>query len=215
MVVHCFSKMAHCVPLSKLFCVPQLPQIFLKEIFCFQCLLAHIIYDHGKQFVSKFWRALCKILIITLGFFSKYHPQSNGQLKQINGVLKPYQVLEVTLMLIRITWLKSYIGLSLPITATSLSPHLRHSTVNVWVFLSWFQYSFRYLLLSMLVEIFRTSERRSSRIWPRWDAQAAAKAKMGCPGYKIIPGDTVWLYMKNIQLKVLSYKLASQFIWLF
>lgn len=63
-VVDCFLKIPHFVPLAKLLFVPQMAQTFFKKILFLHGLPA--ISNHWVQFIFKFWRALCKALKLAL-----------------------------------------------------------------------------------------------------------------------------------------------------
>uniref|UniRef100_A0A803JJ93 Integrase catalytic domain-containing protein n=1 Tax=Xenopus tropicalis TaxID=8364 RepID=A0A803JJ93_XENTR len=89
-VVDRFSKMAHFIPLRKLPSAVLLASIFIKEIFRLLGFPSSIVSDRGVQFVSRFWRAFCKLLGIGLNFSSAYHPQSNGQTERTNQVLEQF-----------------------------------------------------------------------------------------------------------------------------
>ncbi|CAJ0968550.1 unnamed protein product [Ranitomeya imitator] len=89
-VVDRFSKMAHFVPLPGLPSAPKLAKIFILQIFRLHGLPQRIVSDRGVQFRSRFWRALCKLLGISLDFSSSNHPQTNGQVERINQVLSSY-----------------------------------------------------------------------------------------------------------------------------
>src|SRR5690606_32292804 len=47
-------------------------------------------------FISKFWRAFCSTLSISVDLSTAYHPQSDGQTERVNHILEQY--------------LRSYIG---------------------------------------------------------------------------------------------------------
>ena len=47
-----------------------------------------MISDNGKQFDSKELRGLCDNLGIQKDYAAVYHPQSNGQTKAVNKIIK-------------------------------------------------------------------------------------------------------------------------------
>lgn len=53
-------------------------------MFCFFGLSEDIVSVWGPQFISRVWKALCEFLNINISHTSVYHPQSNGQVKQLN-----------------------------------------------------------------------------------------------------------------------------------
>ena len=46
--------------------------------------------DCGIKFTSKFWRALCQQLGITVKLLTAHHPETNGQTKRANQDLERY-----------------------------------------------------------------------------------------------------------------------------
>lgn len=70
-VVDCFMKITHFVPLSKLSSTLQMAEIFFKKIFCLYGLPTHSDQEVRVQFVSNFWRAVWKALKISLCFLSQ------------------------------------------------------------------------------------------------------------------------------------------------
>ncbi|KAF8750365.1 Reverse transcriptase (RNA-dependent DNA polymerase) [Rhizoctonia solani] len=88
-VVDCFSKMAHFIPLSRL-SRPRLGLTFLQHIFQAHGLPDTIISDRGSIFVSQFWTRLHKLIGVRLKHLTAYHPRTNGQTKRINQILEAY-----------------------------------------------------------------------------------------------------------------------------
>jgi len=44
----------------------------------------NIISDRDKIFMSKFWKALCKLTGVKLKMFSAYHPETDGSSERSN-----------------------------------------------------------------------------------------------------------------------------------
>jgi hypothetical protein len=65
-------------------------KLFLDHVFQYHSLLKYIIFDHGLQFASKFWKKLFELLGMKLKLSSTFHPQTNGQTKWVNQNLEQY-----------------------------------------------------------------------------------------------------------------------------
>jgi len=48
---------------------------------------AELIADNGRQFTSRFFQDVCKILTIHNSFTTTYHPQTNGQVERFNRTI--------------------------------------------------------------------------------------------------------------------------------
>ena len=46
--------------------------------------------DEGAQFTAQFLRQLMGLLEVQLRLSTLYHPQSNGQMEQVNQILEQY-----------------------------------------------------------------------------------------------------------------------------
>src|SRR5258708_4754329 len=69
---------------------PELAQLFLQHVFLKHGVPAHVMSDRGSKFVSHFFHSLGKLLRMELHFTSRYHPEGNGQMEQVNQVLEQY-----------------------------------------------------------------------------------------------------------------------------
>lgn len=78
-LVDFFLKMTHFIPLPGLPFASQLAQVVFKEVLYFHGLPTPIVSHHSVQSVSKFYRALCEPLPISLDYIFLCLPQSNGQ----------------------------------------------------------------------------------------------------------------------------------------
>jgi hypothetical protein len=59
-------------------------------VFRYHGLLDTITSDRGPQFISIFWRHMCKLLHTSCEFSSDYHPNTNGQGEHTNQTLQQY-----------------------------------------------------------------------------------------------------------------------------
>ncbi len=87
-VVDHLTKMANFVPCNKTITGKETTRLFLENVYKYHGLPDDIISDHGTQFTSKFWQSLFKILQMKINLSSAYHPQTDGQIEQVNQVLE-------------------------------------------------------------------------------------------------------------------------------
>ncbi|XP_053575173.1 uncharacterized protein LOC128664360, partial [Bombina bombina] len=89
-VVDRFTKTAHFVPLPGLPSAKRLSELFISHIVRIHGFPLDIVSDRGVQFVSRFWRSLCKHFGTTISLSTSHHPQSNGQTERVNQCLETY-----------------------------------------------------------------------------------------------------------------------------
>uniref|UniRef100_A0AAQ4PFE3 Integrase catalytic domain-containing protein n=1 Tax=Gasterosteus aculeatus aculeatus TaxID=481459 RepID=A0AAQ4PFE3_GASAC len=214
-VVDRFSKMARFIALPKLPSAKKTAEVMMNNVFKIHGFPKDIVSDRGPQFVSRFWRAFCRLIGAKASLTSGYHPEANGQTERLN------QQLETSLRCLVAqdpsTWSKylvwaEYAHNSLPTSATSFPP---------------FQCVFGYL-----PPVFADNEpevsvpsalamiRRCRRIWAAARQvlirqrdrvkKAADRKRRPAPAYR--QGQKVWLSAKNLNLKVPSRKLAPRFV---
>ncbi|KAI0997909.1 hypothetical protein K3495_g10282 [Podosphaera aphanis] len=82
------TKRRHFIPATTLGS-KELAQIFLP-LFSLHGLPQSIVSDRGTNFISKFWKRLCKRLGISLKFSTAYHPETDGQTERFNQSLEEY-----------------------------------------------------------------------------------------------------------------------------
>src|SRR5882724_10415231 len=91
LVVVCrLTKMALLIPTSCDIDTEDLAHIFLLQVFAKHGTPTDIVSDWGKHFISRFWRSLCQLLGIKANLSTAYHPETNGQTKQVNQILEQY-----------------------------------------------------------------------------------------------------------------------------
>uniref|UniRef100_A0AAQ4QDA1 Integrase catalytic domain-containing protein n=1 Tax=Gasterosteus aculeatus aculeatus TaxID=481459 RepID=A0AAQ4QDA1_GASAC len=207
--------MARFIALPKLPSAKKTAEVMMNNVFKIHGFPKDIVSDRGPQFVSRFWRAFCRLIGAKASLTSGYHPEANGQTERLN------QQLETSLRCLVAqdpsTWSKNlvwaeYAHNSLPTSATSFPP---------------FQCVFGYL-----PPVFADNEpevsvpsalamiRRCRRIWAaarqvlirQGDRvkKAADRKRRPAPAYQ--QGQKVWLSAKNLNLKVPSRKLAPRFV---
>jgi transposase InsO family protein len=82
------TKIAHFIPIKTTYTVPQLAELYMSRIVYSHGVPKRIVSDRGTQFTSKFWERLHETLDTQLNFSSAYHPQTDGQTKRVNQILK-------------------------------------------------------------------------------------------------------------------------------
>lgn len=68
----------------------RLAQAFLDHIWQDRGFSNFIVLDRGSLFISKFWSALYFQLKIKQRLSTAFHPQTDGQTKRQNQILKQY-----------------------------------------------------------------------------------------------------------------------------
>lgn len=68
----------------------ELAQIYLDNVFRPYGLATSIVSDRGPQFISRFWRAFCDSLGISVLLSTSHHPETDGQTERTNQVLEQF-----------------------------------------------------------------------------------------------------------------------------
>ena len=90
MVNHGLTKEVILCPTKKTVTVEGIAILFFYKVYlCFR-LYDKIILDCGPQFASAFTKELGKLLNYNLSLSITYHPQSNGEMEQINQEVETY-----------------------------------------------------------------------------------------------------------------------------
>src|SRR5882724_5122884 len=91
LVVVChLTKMALFIPTFCEIDAEDLVHIFLLQVFSKHGTLTDIASNQGKHFISQFWWSLCQLLGIKANVSTAYHPETDGQTKQVNQILEQY-----------------------------------------------------------------------------------------------------------------------------
>ena len=78
----------HLVALTKTCTAESIAAVYEKEVFCLHGIPETIVSDRDVRFTSRFWRALNERFKTRLAMSTKYHPQTDGQTENANGVLE-------------------------------------------------------------------------------------------------------------------------------
>ena len=75
------------VPTRTNIAADELALLFFKNWYCENGLPADIISDRDKLFVSKFWKALMKLMGVSLKMSTAFHPETDGSSERTNKTI--------------------------------------------------------------------------------------------------------------------------------
>jgi hypothetical protein len=87
-IIDHLSKVAHFILVKTTYKGSKLVELYIARIVCLHGVPKKIVSDRGTQFTSKFWEKLHESMDTKLNFSSAYHPQTDGQTKRVNQILK-------------------------------------------------------------------------------------------------------------------------------
>ena len=87
-IVDTLTKVAHCLPIRTTYRANQLAQLYVSRIVSLHGVPKTITSDMGSLFTYAFWSRLHQALGPALKYSTAYHPQTDGQTKQVNQILK-------------------------------------------------------------------------------------------------------------------------------
>lgn len=82
--------MIHTLPTMSTITSKGLARLYQDNVWKLHGLPKKVISDRGPQFASKFMMDLNRILGITTALSTAYHPQTDGQMEQVNQDVKQY-----------------------------------------------------------------------------------------------------------------------------
>jgi len=83
------TKMRHLEP-TRTMEPAEAADAFIRSVFRHHGLPENIVSDLGRQFISTFWKTLCQRLKIRASYSTAYHPETDGQTENANGVMNRY-----------------------------------------------------------------------------------------------------------------------------
>jgi transposase InsO family protein len=98
------TKMRHLIPCRDNTTAEQLAELYIRYVFRLHGLPDTILSDRGPQFVSHFWKALCKTLKVQVALSTPYHAATDGQTERFNAVME--QFLRVSVNYLQDDWEK-------------------------------------------------------------------------------------------------------------
>jgi len=75
------------VPMRTNIAADELALLFFQNWYCENGLPADIISDGDKLFVSKFWKALMKLMGVSLKMSTAFHPETDGSSEWVNKTI--------------------------------------------------------------------------------------------------------------------------------
>ena len=82
-IVCCLTSQVHLVPIKTTTNTLEFAYDFLKNVVCLHGLPKSIVSDRDSKFTSKFWTELHCLLRVRLKMTTSFHPQGDGQAKQM------------------------------------------------------------------------------------------------------------------------------------
>jgi hypothetical protein len=89
-VVDCFTKYAHFLPLKHPYTALSVANTFFNNVVKLHGVPKTIVSDRDKFFTSSFWQELFKLLNTQLCMSSAYLAQTDGQTERVNQCLETY-----------------------------------------------------------------------------------------------------------------------------
>ena len=87
-IINMLTKMVYYKPVKIMIDVPGLAKVIIDIIVRHHGLYVSIIIDQGFLFTSKFWSSLCYFLKIKKKLSTTFYPQTDGQTKKHNSIIK-------------------------------------------------------------------------------------------------------------------------------
>ena len=82
------TKAVHFIPVRKAMDVPELAEIFIREVHRLHGVPKAIVSDRDPRFTSPFWKQLMAAFNTDLNMSSAFHPQSDGQSERTNRTME-------------------------------------------------------------------------------------------------------------------------------
>jgi hypothetical protein len=73
-VVDHLTKMVHFILCTKTIIGERTTKLLFDHVYQYHCIPKDIIFDHGSQFVSKFWKQLFELLSVKVKLSLAFHP---------------------------------------------------------------------------------------------------------------------------------------------
>jgi hypothetical protein len=87
-IVDRLTKSGHFIPVVMTYRVGQYAELYISHIVRYHDIPKIIISDRGSIFIARFWEQLHECLGTHLIRSSAYHPQTDGQMEQVNQIIE-------------------------------------------------------------------------------------------------------------------------------
>ncbi|QRW17570.1 Retrotransposable element Tf2 protein [Rhizoctonia solani] len=208
-IVDSFTKYVILVECSKKLKAPELADLFLRHIWKRYSMPKKTVSDQGRVFNNKFLKALYQCLGIDPHFSSAYHPQSDGQMEQVNPTVEHF--------------LRAYSGVNqrdwvkwLPMVEFAYN-NATHSSTSKSPFKALYGWEPSLTPSNVPTDVLEADD-MATQMEAQWREIEAtlqqSKSRMtarrtGDPiSFEV--GEEAWLDAKNMKLKTLSPKLTEQ-----
>jgi hypothetical protein len=210
-VDHSLTKGVIITPCLKTITSEGIAKLFFKHVYRRFGLYDKIISDRGPQSISKFSKALAKLLDYTIAPSTAYHPQTDGQTERLNQELETY--LWIYCRTNPETWVEH-----LPL-AEFVHNHRKHNSRNASPFYLMMGYNPRSLPHTLASSTVPAAE-ECVRLLQKAREEAIACHNIAMQrmaershGVKYTPwkvGDKVWLSAKNLIVPIPKKKLGPK-----
>ena len=82
--------MRHLIPCRDNTFAEQLAELYIRYVFRFYGFPDTVVSDREPQFVSYFWKALCKTLKVQVALSTPYYASTDEQTKRFNAVMEQF-----------------------------------------------------------------------------------------------------------------------------
>ena len=218
-VVESVGKWSHFIEMVNTVTATREANLYLCHVWKLCGLLCKIVSDRGPQFVALFMTELYRLLGIEATPSTTYHPQTDGQTKQVNQELEQYLHLFIGerqddwygLLLLAEFSYNNHVHLS-----TQQTPFLLGTGRHPWMGFELHQ------LRSNMEAVNEFTDRMKSALEEAKSALSKAKDDMAqyyngrrTPALMFTPGDRVYLDASDIQTTQPSRKLSHHRLGLF
>ena len=202
-VVDRFTKMAHFIPTTEKVSEEDLIDLHMKNVWKHHSLpLVHLTDRHGN-FTSKYVQKMFKALGIEQRFSSAYHPQTQGQVENLNSWLETF------LRMFCNHRKENWVDL-LHLAEFAWNNH-HHSSLDMTPFYA--NYGMHPTMTDLLLEgqydvpkcikqLLETWGQIKRELWEAQERQATTFNKSRNKEPEFAPGDKVYLSTKNLVMKV-------------
>ena len=204
--IDCLTKERHFVPCQDMK-TSHLARMFTQFVIQTHGLPSSIVSDCGAQFTSKFWRALCQQLRITIKFSTAHHSKTNGQTEKANQELERYLPSHVNYF--QCLLLAEFAANNAVSESSRMIPFFANKGFHLRLSLDSSQPTSNQEAQDLAQHMNDIIEQLRANLITSQEAQrSAANLHSPAPFYQV--GDQVWLNLQNIWTQRPSRKLENK-----